>query len=555
MLTIREGSDGTFVDLLHELGLKEFLQIYPVAKLIEWRWLVPFRRLIFPKAYLDLWEPYIEGVTPKPLQYGEYELLWYPSWTIKNENEPLWFLHPFFRLGEKSEQLLQSLATVELLPAVPAEIHNAGGAIKPYVDYFFRWQAFALVDVIQFADSIGPILNTPDVEERAQRVVQHAQFLVDRFTQPVDVLNDSRGWAGFATLMTWMAHYRSYREAMWFLAYDSPNQHDLLKNGAALLAKHLGVTSEILEEEIKSKLLVLAQNWRCAMHRRSRWIEDAWPCLQKDIQMAMEWLCILSGQPLEHYLELWQHTHRCQDSWAELHTVLPDGYFDDRGKFLSIAPIYLKKFVAARAAFKFQDELDLRNTVDAIRRTNSSFWSLLGAFRRLHDELTTKHGTKNEIDFRARHPLDSYAIVAVRAETCLREKLKQLGKLDSIIGKKQALPRYVRDLALIAGLSGEARGYFDRQVVPLTELHKTRRGVIDNILALKHDESRLRPREHELVQAFLLTCLARNYFAHHSDLDHELLRSENSAFVLGGIVVTVLYLLGGGIGTGVNDSV
>lgn len=477
LLTAQQGSSGTFVHFLREIGLENFLKEYPLAQLVEWGWLIPFRRVVFPSEYFDSWPAFPNFGARSTEKYGEYALLWDSTWFIKDDNAHLWFLHPAFHPGDATEQLFESNASAVSLPPVPDEILHSGGAIKPYVDYFFRWQAFALVDVIQIADSIGPILNTPDVEERAQRVVQHAKFLVDRFTQPADVLNDPRGWAGLATLMTWMAHYRSYREAMWFLKHDSPNQHDLLKKGAVLLAKHLGVTGEILEEEIRSRLLVLAQDWRSAMHRRSRWVEDAWPCLQKDILIAMEWLCILSDQPLEHYLELWQYTHRGQDSWAELPAVLPDGYFEDRGKFLSIAPIYLKKFTAAPAAFKFQDELDLRNTVDAIRRTNSSFWGLLGAFRQLHDDLTTKHSAKNEIDFRARHPLDSYAIVAFRAETCLREKLDQLGKLDSIIGKKQALPRYVRDLAQIAGLSGAARGYFDRQVVPLTELHKTRRGV------------------------------------------------------------------------------
>lgn len=54
--------------------------------------------------------------------------------------------------------------------------------------------------------------------------------------------------------------------------------------------------------------------------------------------------------------------------------------------------------------------------------------------------------------------------------------------------------------------------------------------------------SNLSPNEHYLVQAFLCSVLARNYFAHHYYLDAELLRSKESQFLLGGILTTALCL-------------
>ncbi len=45
------------------------------------------------------------------------------------------------------------------------------------------------------------------------------------------------------------------------------------------------------------------------------------------------------------------------------------------------------------------------------------------------------------------------------------------------------------------------------------------------------------------LQAFLCCLLARNYFAHHIYLDSELRRSEESGFMMSGILVTVLILL------------
>ena len=147
--------------------------------------------------------------------------------------------------------------------------------------------------------------------------------------------------------------------------------------------------------------------------------------------------------------------------------------------------------------------------------------------------------SNGSMDSRARHPLDSYLLVAIRAESCLREKLEQINLLSTIAPEKHNLDTYIRELAEVAGWSGRARECF-KQNRKLTKLHGARTDVIESILKL---ELRLNPHEHEMVQAFLAACFARNYFAHHRYLDQELLRSKESAFVLGGIVLTVLLLL------------
>ena len=43
---------GDFVDWLTKLGISDlFLRTYPVAKLVEWGWLRPQNRIIFPALY------------------------------------------------------------------------------------------------------------------------------------------------------------------------------------------------------------------------------------------------------------------------------------------------------------------------------------------------------------------------------------------------------------------------------------------------------------------------------------------------------------------------
>ncbi len=64
---------------------------------------------------------------------------------------------------------------------------------------------------------------------------------------------------------------------------------------------------------------------------------------------------------------------------------------------------------------------------------------------------------------------------------------------------------------------------------------------IGKIMAISNDKWSI--EETHLVQAFLCCVLARNYFAHHTYLDNNFIPDEKSAFMLAGIIVTLLYLL------------
>ena len=138
LLTVQQGSSGTFVRFLHEIGLEEFLKQYPVSQLIEWGWLIPYRRVIFPAEYFENWRNFPYFGEQSSREYENYGLLWDATWEIDDDSEHLWFLHPTFRPGDETEQLLQANAVSIPLPAIPGEFHHSNGvAIKPYVDYFF----------------------------------------------------------------------------------------------------------------------------------------------------------------------------------------------------------------------------------------------------------------------------------------------------------------------------------------------------------------------------------------------------------------------------------
>lgn len=538
LLTVLEGHGGTFASWLKEIGLEDFLKQHPIEKLVEWKWLRPLRRIVFPRDFFANWQDFPYTAAGMPPELRDHSLLWGQSWFIDDESEPYWFLNPFFRPGASTDRMLRIHDADSSLPEIPAKFqHSNGTDVAPYVDYFYHWQAFALIDVIQASDCFEPLFNTPDVEAHAQGVVRIAKLVKE--INPADVLDAPTRWSGLAKLMTWISHYRALRDAIWILEERSETNPESRRRGARLLAEHLGITTDTLAEEIKGKLLVLAQSWCWTIQRKNHFAETAWPFLQQDIQMAMEWLCFLSGQPMEHFLNLWTYPHRGQEFWAELRAVLPYGYISDRAKFLSVVPFYLKHFKTAPDRLKLRADEDLRNAVDVIRQTNVSFSSLIGAFKQLHDELSHSSRQKGQIDFRERRPLDSYAVVAFRAETCLREALDHKGLLNSVPRNDQALHGYILRLCALIGLSLPAQEWFRLNHRPLTQLRDGRAGAIDRVLQI---ETGLSDLEHELVQAFLATCLARNYFAHHRDLDNELLRSEKSGFLLGGIILTVLCL-------------
>lgn len=539
LLTAQQGREGTFVKWLEDLGLRDFLHRYPLVQLVEWGWLVPQHRVAFPREYFEAWRNFPECGSFTESGFDAFNLLWSSGWFAEGDNEPLWFLHPFFRPSDAAGQLLHKQGEIRHLPQVPeAFVHTNGRTILPYADYFFHWQGYALIDVIRAADCIAPILNTPDVQSRAQGVVRVTELVKE--TRPQDVLTTPKRWGGLIELMTWLSHYRTFREALFIPESELEKERSMRREGAKQLAAHLGISAEMLAQVIKEKLLVLAQDWHRANERYCVWTLRAYPYLQSDIFVAMEWLCYLSDKMLDYYLDRWQYDTRGQREWAELHKVLKYEFFTDRQYYLSHAPLYLKTYNALLPKAEQLEGEHLKQVVDKLRINNYPFGSFLGAYRQLHEELSSHVDHKGGLDFRELRPLDYYSLLAIRAEGCLRFAMNQDGSLASIKPKEQGLKKYIECLANRRGMSDDALLCF-KDKVKAAQLHTMPGNPIGEIMTMS---TGLLVKEHYLVQAFLCCELARNYFAHHHYLDDELMRTKESGFMLTGILVAVLYLLG-----------
>jgi hypothetical protein len=538
LLIAQQGNDGSFPRWLEELGLEGFLRRYPMRQLVQWGWVVPQFRAVFPKEFILSWKTFPclgEDVSP---EFHTYSLLWDSYWEVAKITEPLWFLHPFFNPKDVVNKHLFEHCKFTVEKTLPEEfLHSNGLRVMPYADYFYRWQGFALIDVIRAADCIAPILNTPDVEERAAEIVRIAQHVKQH--DPRDVLTIDRRWGGLAELMTWLSHYRAFRDAIPWRGHQDQEVRQIRRKGANDLAKHLCFSSDMLSVAIKDRLLVLAQDWRRANDRHCIWTLRAWPYLQQDIALAMEWLCYLSGKALDSYLEQWQYQHNWVEGWAQLCDVLPHEFFEDRKRFLLLAPKYLNKYNSLLPESRRLEGQQLVPAIDRMRSKNYPFGSFLGAFRQLHDELGYNYDKKGKMDFRALRPLDYYSLLAIRAEQVLRYAIDQ--DAQAVSKNLDKLRQYIAHFAAAAEVSQRAINYFCDQDKTLTTLHKTPPDPIGKIMALNPGFG---AREDYLIKAFLCCTLARNYFAHHHYLDgQDLPRSEKSAFLLSGILITVLYLI------------
>ncbi|WP_432742781.1 hypothetical protein ABXJ76_18565 [Methylobacter sp. G7] len=252
---------------------------------------------------------------------------------------------------------------------------------------------------------------------------------------------------------------------------------------------------------------------------------------------ALNWLCVLNDKKLSFYLDKWKWLDFERHDWAELHEVLPYEFFEDRQYLLRFIPIYNKKLYKGMLP---ADE-KLKQLVGGLQATNYPFDSFLNAFRQLHENLVYNPKQKGSLDFRVLRPLDYYSLLAIRAEVCLRYALEKDGSLVNIDNKDQKLDGYIVELAKQKKISNRVIEYFNENVNNFTQLRDMPSNPIGEIMEIQC--KKWSKKDIHLAQAFLCCVLARNYFAHHTYLDKELIRDEKSAFMLTGILATVLILL------------
>lgn len=544
LLTAHEGRSGSFVRWLEELGLAEFLKDYSLAQLVEWGWVEPQYRVCFPKRFFECWDSYPCATWNPPEDLNPYVLLWDYWWDIDTDDQELWFLDPAFNPNEEIGILLGKNVYKHDSATIPEEIsHNRVQKITPYVDYFYRWQGYALIDVLRHADNIMPIYTTPDIVERAQGIIRIAERIkADRIDWPKGILSSPNRWGGLSKVMTWLDHFKAFQDALQSQYKEENKTHELYLKGAKELANHLGVTADMLANGIKNHMLVLADEWMFTNSRCGKnciWTMRALPYFRAEIQRAMSWLIVISGKTFHDYDTEWRLPFMGNWGWIPLDEALPYESIRHQKKFISLAPHYLKPYNEGASKTKRYDEDRLGPLVRRLAHSNYPFGSFLSSFHEMHDHLSYRPFDKHGPDFRSLRPLDHFASLAIHAEGCLRRELDSLKLLEDIPGSQQGLARYINTLAHVRKIPSRVVGCFSSNH-KMADLRKERDDPIGRIEALT---TKLPDKEHQLAQAFLSCLLARNYFAHHDFLDNELLYTKKSEFMLKGILLTLLVLL------------
>lgn len=545
LLSADSKGSGSFVRWLESLGLEDFLRDYPLPKLIEWGWVVPQYRVVFPKEVFLYLLKYPREDVKIPPELGHYVTLWEYSWKVDSEDKKNWFLDDAFREHEPLGALMAQFRCRDGILTLPESIDTPrGGSMRPYVDYFYRWQGYALVDLIRASVCFKSIFSTPDVVERVERLLEIAEHQHRTVSDwPKGLLTHPNQWGGREKLATALDHFRSFRQA--FAAVresDSDEYSRLYRQGARELAEHFGFTETSLATEVKDRLLTLVSDWMSANGRsgdRARWTQKAWPNLRAEVQLAIIWLLAIGTKSFMDYVDEWQRPFLGNLGWAPLDEVLPYEFLAHQKRFAELVPHYLKPFNAVLGKRRQISEERIAKQCRRLQRSNSAFAGFASSFFSLHEELRYQSFDEVGIDFRELRPLDHYAMVAIRAESCLREELRRLGRLEAIPSKRQTLPFYIESVANHRNMDSKIVGTFmsNRDLSDLKEDRADPIGRIERIATA------LGKGDHMLVQAFLCCTLARNYFAHHNFLDHELLRSAKSEFLMRGIVLTVLTLL------------
>lgn len=113
--------DGDFKGWLKKLGISDtFTRTYPLVRLAQWGWLKPQYRLVFPAAYFvdDTTEAEVMPTTA-PIKNSPFDELVANQWPRDGEDEPMWFIHPFFRPQTDVGRMLRQNSANTGLPEVP----------------------------------------------------------------------------------------------------------------------------------------------------------------------------------------------------------------------------------------------------------------------------------------------------------------------------------------------------------------------------------------------------------------------------------------------------
>ncbi|HMW24950.1 MAG TPA: hypothetical protein PKC59_16070, partial [Burkholderiaceae bacterium] len=228
-------------------------------------------------------------------------------------------------------------------------------------------------------------------------------------------------------------------------------------------------------------------------------------------------------------------------SWLRLHLCVM-GWFEALLFFSRHARTYISNAFPDLADRFTEDPKKLRSIANQIIEFYPPFDNFLLAFKTLHDDLKS-FGDLDHLDLRRRRPIDHFATLALRAETCLRFAIYESNyPRRPMSPTSDSLSGYIEDISRACGEAFPPDQTITKSDIrDLTRMTQSRDSKIANVKALRLPNASA--RQSAQVRAYLGCQLARNYFAHHYDLDHEMVKGPIGQFILASTIFTVWDLL------------
>lgn len=459
------GFSGGLTDRLKHFNLHEHFQRYPL--LAEYDWLRPAFHVPVPEAWFHNWKNYpwhprdLADAAPHWADFFDVQ------WWIKAEEiaSEEWFVHPYFRKGHSGVDFL-----AHSTPNINRESWNVlcdsqGAEFAPSFDYFYEWQLFRFADVVHWTQGEHPHFWRPGAHANLVRYAQETP--AERFDRPAI----ARGWDSRAKSFTWLAHFIAFDETFDNYSYhfaasqNNAEQSSKLSvgrhlreqrgRGALDLVRWLGIASLDIEHALKHDFLTLAQEWLWRKYDKSEAMLPLWRALQKQIQAAVDWLCLLNGKQPVDYLASLRYTFMGQLEWAPLENVL--------GYPLWLACRDVSKFIAEISSRYFGDSpkslgpaytpspIELLSLCDY----SPLFEQYLDALWRLLEESTHRQGAD---PFRPRSRASWYRVIAIVAFNMLEDALRKrdaIGASKSSKAKERSKQQVMREVACNLGGKGE----------------------------------------------------------------------------------------------------
>ena len=536
-----QGDGGEFNSLLQQVGLGDQTG-RSLREMVRLGWIKPRMRIAIPREFILGWENF--PTYPRHGTFNEEDDWAAEVWSLAThplsaaDPSPGWYRHPLDCDGVLEEIRPHVIPSGPGCPEPEIVCHPRGRGRKvfPWVDFFGYWQSYRLFETFNAVKVMAPLENTPNLEETLSHLPDHLPLLKKKSDARMELIE--RQWLLREPVFEWVSQFRTLLDLPTWL--DNESSWKIVQAGSGELAEDLGLEPEAMRADILEVLLVMWADWA----RKGTGVPPGLRrSLQMDIFRAVEFHNLLTDDQIDPTDGYWDPPDRQSRRWARLKEALPFESDRARAGFPETALMYLNRFnnVADNRAL----------SLGKVRRISEDWWSESEAFRRfilvfdrLHQHFSGSINNDNDVGLIEQTPADFLVLTALHAEKLLAELRAEARPGEQAPTTRELLKYWAGRVGRVRfGVTGEEEARFKsrigRRLRDDTKLHDLPLKPENPFISLGKDHGGLAFFENAIVNTMIL----RNYSAHHSCLDFELIHTEWARDPLESIIVVVLTVL------------